>query len=154
MTPYQYFRKFFPDKIIIDVVEQTNLYSYQKKQKISGLQKCYWSQQLLYHYVADVMSRNRFQLLLENFHFVNNDEIDKNDKLAEIRPIVDIVCNQCIEIEPEEYHCVDEQIIPSKIKFSSIRQYNPKKHKKRGFKNLVRVGSSRVIYDFFIYEGK
>ena len=67
------------------------------------------------------MSRNRFQLLLEIFYFVNNDEIDKNDKLAKITPIVDIVRNQCIEVEPEEYHSVDEQIIPSKRKFSSIR---------------------------------
>ena len=67
------------------------------------------------------MSRNRFQLLLENFYFVNNDEIDKNDKLAKITPIVDNVRNQCIEVEPEEYHSVDEQIIPSKTKFSSIR---------------------------------
>ena len=33
MTSYQYFQKFFPDEIITDVVEQTNLYSYQKKQK-------------------------------------------------------------------------------------------------------------------------
>ena len=68
MTPYQYFRKFFPDEIITEVVEQTNLYSYQKKQKnikttekeirspigvmmkmgIVSLPsyKCYWSQQL------------------------------------------------------------------------------------------------------------
>ena len=78
--------------------------------------KCYWLQQLRYSPVADVMSRNRFQLLLENLHFVNNDETDKNDKLAKIRPIVDIVHNHCIEVEPEEYHSVDEQIIPSKNK--------------------------------------
>ena len=101
MTPYQYFRKFFPDEIITDVVEQTNLYSYLKKQNnimtteeeirsLIGVRmkmgivslpsyKYYWSQQLRYSPVADVMSRNRFQLLLENLHFVNNDEIDKND---------------------------------------------------------------------------
>ena len=54
--------------------------------------KCYWSQQLRYSPVADVT----------------------NDKLAKIRPIVDIVHNQCIEVEPEKYHSVDEQIIPSK----------------------------------------
>ena len=113
ITPYQYFRKFFPDEIITDVVEQTNLNNYQKKQKkyhdnrrrdktTDWSYKCYWSQQLRYSSVADVMSRNRFQLLLENLHFVNNDETDKNDKLARIRPIVDIVRNQCIEIEPEE----------------------------------------------------
>ena len=93
-------------------------------------------------------------MLLEYLHFVNNDEIDENDKLAKIRPFVDIVCNQCIENKQEEYHSVDEQIIPSKTKFSSIRQYNPKKPKKWDFENLVRAGSSGMIYDFFIYEGK
>ena len=176
MTLYQYFRKFFPEEIITDIVEQTNLYSYQKKQKnittteeeiksLIGIMmkmgivflpsyKCYWSQQLRYSPVADVMSRTWFQLLLENRHFVNNDEIYKNDKLAKIRPIVDIVHNQCIQVEPEKYYSVDEQIIPSKTKFSSIRQYNPKKPKKWGFKNLVHVGSLGMMYYFFIYEGK
>ena len=100
------------------------------------------------------MSRNRFQLFLENLHFVNNNEIDKNDRLAKIRPIVDIVRNQCIEVEAEEYHSVDEQIIPSKTKFSRIQHYNPKKPKKWGFKNLVHAGSSGIMYGFFIYEGK
>ena len=32
-TPYQYLRKLFPDEIITDVAEQTNLYIYQKKQQ-------------------------------------------------------------------------------------------------------------------------
>ena len=116
--------------------------------------KCCWSQQLRYYPVPDVMSRKRFQLLLENLHFVNSDKIDKNSKLAKTRPIVDIVRNQCIEVEPEEYHSVDEQIIPTKTKLSSIWQYNPKKPKKWGFKNLVRAGCSRIMYDFFIYERK
>ena len=139
MTLHQYFRKFFPDEIITDVVEHTNSYSYQNKQKnintteeeirsLIGVMmkmgivslpsyKCYWSQQLRYSPVADVMSRNRFQLLLENLHFVNNDEINKNDKLAKIRPIVDIVHNQCIEVKPEQYHSVNKQIIPLKQNF-------------------------------------
>ena len=118
MTPYQYFRKLFPDEIITDVVEQTNLYSYKKKQKnikttegeirsLIGVMrkmgivslpsyKCYWLHQFRYSPVADVMSRNWFQLLFENIYFVNNDGIDKNDKLATIRPIINIVRNQCI----------------------------------------------------------
>ena len=70
--------------------------------------KCYWSQQLLYCHVAHVMSRNRFRSLLENLHFINNDEIDKNDKLTKIRSIVDIVRNQCIEVESGEYHSAEE----------------------------------------------
>ena len=63
-------------------------------------------QQLQYSPVADVMSHNQFQLLLENLHLINNDEIDKNYKLAKIRPIVDIACNQCIEVELEDCHSV------------------------------------------------
>ena len=55
---------------------------------------------------------------------------------------------------PEECHFVDEQIIPSKTKFSGIRQYNPKKPVKWGFKNLVRAGASGIMYDFYIYAGK
>lgn len=30
-----------------------------------------------------------------------------------------------------------------------MRQYNPKKIHKYGFKNMVRVGKSGIIYDFF-----
>ena len=35
-----------------------------------------------------------------------------------------------------------------------MRQYNPKKPHKWGFKNLMRAGQSGMIYDFFIYGGK
>ena len=160
MTPY--FRKFVADEIITDVVEQTNLYSYQKKQKnimtteeeirlLIGVMikmgivslpsyKCYWSQQLRYSPVADVMSLNRFQLLLENLHFVNNDEIDKNDKLAKIRPIVDIVRNQCIEVEPEEYHSVDEQSYHLKQNFQVYDNIIQKSLKNRGLRSWSMLG--------------
>jgi len=41
-----------------------------------------------------------------------------------------------------------------KQKKSKIRQYNPKKPKKLGFKNLVCAGNSGMMYDFYIYCGK
>ena len=88
--------------------------------------KCYWSHEPRYCLVADIMSRNRFQSLLENLHFVNNDGMKMSDKLAKIRPIVDTVRSQCVVVESVEYHNVDEQIIPSKTKFPGIQQYNPK----------------------------
>ena len=49
---------------------------------------------------------------------------------------------------------MEEQIIPSKTEFSSIQQYNPRNPKKWGFKNLAHAGSSGIMYDFFIYEGR
>ena len=59
-----------------------------------------------------------------------------------------------MKFEPKEFHSIDEQIISSKKKFSSIRQYNPKKLKKFEFKYLVRAGSSGFMCDFYIYEWK
>ena len=57
-------------------------------------------------------------------------------------------------IEPEPVHSIDEQIIPAKTKGSEIRQYNPKKSKKWGFKMFVLAGQSGMMYDFFLYAGK
>ena len=175
-TALQYFYQFFTPDLIALVANQTNLYSFQKKHQniktttaeitsLIGIMmkmgivklpqyRLYWSQQLRYPPVADVMSCNRFQQLMENLHFINNDDIDKNDKLAKITPIINAVRDECIKVEPEEHHSVDEQIIPSKTKFSSIHEYNPKKPKKWGFNNLVRTGSSGFMYDFYIYQGK
>ena len=76
------------------------------------------------------------------------------DKLAKIRPMFEAIRNQCVKVEPEEHHSVNEQIIPSKIKWIKVDQYSLKKPQKWGFKTLVRAGASRLIYDFNIYGGK
>ena len=44
--------------------------------------------------------------------------------------------NNCGTIKPEIENSIDEQIIPAKLKYSGIRQYNPKKPVKWGFKNF------------------
>jgi hypothetical protein len=44
--------------------------------------------------------------------------------------------------------------MPAKTKFSGIRQYNPTKPVKWGFKNLIRAGASGFMYDFYIYAGQ
>ena len=101
------------------------------------------------------MPPNRFIEIRHNLHFVdNNSEHDRDDKLFKIRPIIEAVRNECIKVEPEEFQSVDEQIIPSKTKFTKIRQYNPKKPKKWGFKNLVCAGASGLMYYFYLYYGK
>lgn len=79
---------------------------------------------------------------------------ENTSKLAKIQPVIDIFCEQCVKIKPEESPSVDEQIIPAKTKYSGIHQYNPQKPVKWGFKNLVRAGASGFMYDFYIYAGK
>ena len=100
------------------------------------------------------MPRNLYQELLRYLHFVNNDSINAQDKLAKICPLISMVRDEFVKIEPEEYKWVDEQIIPVKAKYSSIRQYNPKKPKRWGFKNLVHADIAGFMYDFSVYDGK
>lgn len=78
---------------------------------------------------------------------------ETNDKLYKIRPILEMVRKNCAKIEQEPVQSIDEQIIPAKTKRSCIRQYNPKKPCKWGFKMFVRAGQSGIMYDFFLYSG-
>lgn len=101
---------------------------------------------------------NRFENLKRFLHFNNNENIpDRSspnyDKLFKVRPIIESVLNKCKMLEPEEYHSIDEQIIPTKSK-SSIKQYNPKKPHKWGYKVFARCGSSGMVYNFEVYTGK
>lgn len=62
--------------------------------------------------------------------------------------------NEYVKTEIEEFQSVDEQVILSKTKFTKIKQYNPKKPEKQGFKNQVCSAFSSFIYDFYLYSGK
>jgi hypothetical protein len=75
------------------------------------------------------------------------------DKLYKVRPIIDSVRAKCRAIPPEEYHSIDEHIIPTKAR-SSLRQYLPKKPHKCGFKVWARCGNSGILYDLEVYTGK
>ena len=48
------------------------------------------------------MPRNRYQELLRYLNFVNNGIINTQDKLAEIRPLILMVQDEFVKIEPEE----------------------------------------------------
>ena len=178
MTPMEYFKTFFTEEIMTMIVEQTNLYSTQKHSKcintnIDEMLKffgmhihmglvnlpaytLYWSQSLRYPPIADVMPLKRFEALKRSLHVADNTTYDaeKDDKLFKIGPLVEAVRNECIKVDPKEYQSVDEQIIPSKTRRTKIRQYNPKKPKKWGFKNMVRAVASGYMYDFYVYAGK
>ncbi|XP_065060193.1 uncharacterized protein LOC135687539 [Rhopilema esculentum] len=99
----------------------------------------YWSQDMRYPPVADVMPCGRFEKLKIYLHFIDN---------------INYVRNQCLLIPPGKCHAVDEQIIPSKTRYSKLQQYNSKKPNKWGFKNLARADAFGIPYDFYIYGGK
>ncbi|KAG5875212.1 hypothetical protein JTB14_021116 [Gonioctena quinquepunctata] len=56
-------------------------------------------------------------------------------------------------VPKEEFLAVDEQIIPTKCR-NQLKQYNPAKPHKWGYKNQVLSGASGFSYDFDIFAGE
>ena len=177
MTPLNYFEMFWKSSLYEHIAQQTNLYAMQKDcaavssskgeiEQFIGMQmlmsvvqlpkyEIYWAKETRYAPIADVIGRNRYKPL-RRYLYVNDNsllegETNKKNKLFTIQPVIDHVKFNRREIQPEKGQSIDEQIIPAKTAYSGIRQYNPKKPKKWGFKSFVRSGSS--VYDFFFYQG-
>lgn len=179
-SPLEYFKIFFDDNIINNIVDQTNLYSVQKKLVsvntnyneicnffgiliISGIvnmpsYRMYWAQETRYPVIADVMSRNRFEKLRTYLHFNDNEKMKNRgdpdyDKLFKLRPFINALQENFSNIEPEEHNSIDEIIIPFKGR-SSLKQYVKNKPHKWGIKVFARAGMSGIVYEFEIYVGK
>ena len=61
---------------------------------------------------------------------------DGNDKLYKIRPIIDTLKSHFQLSVPTENLCIDEQMVPFRGR-SRLKQYNPQKPKKWGYKLYV-----------------
>ena len=98
------------------------------------------------------MPCSRFKVLLQNFQFVDNSIISEGgEKLFKISPVTEAARKKCLKVE---VNTVNEQIIPSKTKYTKIRQYNAKKPCKWEFKNIVRAEKSDFMSDLDLYCGK
>lgn len=179
LTPLQYFKMFWGDELTSLLAEQTNLYSVQKSgtsigttsneiEQFLGMQMLmsvvklpsytmFWAAETRYPPIADVMPVNRYKKLRQFLHVSDStladDGENKGNRLYKVQPVLEHVRNNCVKIQPEVENSIDEQIIPAKTRYSGIRQYNPRKPVKWGFKNFVRAGKSGMMYDFFLYTG-
>lgn len=83
-----------------------------------------------------------YQKLRRFVHAYDNSKKDepmnKDNRLYKIQPVLNTVRQNCLKLEPEVNHSIEEQIIPAKTKYSGIGQYNPKKLTKWGFNLSVR----------------
>ena len=103
----------------------------------------YWSLETSVEQVTSPFSLKCYKKICEFLHAVDNTEKEKEeskgDRLCKVKPLLDAVRANCLKMEPERIHSIDEQIIQAKTKRSEgVRQYNKKLHK-WGFKNLVRA---------------
>lgn len=165
--------------ILKDICFQSNIYAIQQG-KILNLQleelyafiginflmgynklpswRDYWStsNDLGVEMVRDAMSRKRFENILSFLHVNDNSSMPASckDRLYKLRPFISAINDRL----PELYNVtrevsVDESMILFKGR-SSIKQYNPMKPIKRGYKLWCLADQNGFISRFSVYQGK
>lgn len=177
--PIDFFSYLFPEELVNEIVQNTNLYALQEGKENLAVTKeemmtflginmamsyikyprirMYWSSEagLRFDLIANAMPVNRFEQILRYIHFVDNysKKPGDADKLFKLRPVLESLKKSFHSaVDPEEFQSIDEQIIPFKGKLS-MKQYIPKKPKPWGVKVWVRSGTSGYMYRFEVYQG-
>lgn len=122
-----------------------------KKPKLSD----YWSKKLIYeNRVTNIMSRNRFELILRMWHFSNNQECTEGDRLFKIQPLIDLLLErfQLANI-PNKDICIDETLVPFRGKLS-FKQFIKNKRHKFGIKLYKLCSNSGYTYNLKVYCGR
>ncbi|XP_067949712.1 piggyBac transposable element-derived protein 2-like [Watersipora subatra] len=148
-TPLGYFQRFVMEKMIENIVNQTNVYSVQKNgvsinttskeiEQVLGMYfymglvrmdgvRQYWAANTRYDPVASVMSRNRFQQILRTLHFVDNmavsDCTKKKDRLWKLRSWLHKMRENSLKLTPSEHCSINEMMCAYRGKTTSMRQY-------------------------------
>ena len=102
------------------------------------------------------MPRNRFSQILSNLHLNDNSAIpkDNKDKLYKLRPFITKLNDNFMKLyNVNEHISIDEGMILFKGR-SSLKQYNPMKPIKRGYKLWARADNDGYISKFSVYQGK
>lgn len=121
-----------------------------------GCLKDYWSKDSLYNFSipGKLMSRNRFQLLLSFMHFSDNNSIVPGDRLAKIKPLLDMLQTRYQSIYvPGENIVIDETLIPWRGRLL-FRQYIPNKAHPYGIKLFKLCSTEGFTWSLQIYSGK
>ncbi|KAM9478532.1 piggyBac transposable element-derived protein 2-like isoform 4-T4 [Salvelinus alpinus] len=115
----------------------------------------YWHSDSRFPPVADAMSVRRFQSLRRFLHF--NDNMQNNhspDRFYKIRPLFNMLRQQCLLIQPTNRQSIAEVMVAYKgTKAGNLRHYKSNQHDKFGFRLFSRGSSSGIIHDLLLYQG-
>ena len=159
--PIEFYKRFMNNDLLDKIVDESNKYVIQTNpgsplnltrnelEQFFGIlyvmslvkmpsTRSYWSTEFNYDKVASIMTINRFEKIKNFLHCNDNLSRPKNcsDRLYKIWPVVDHLKNSFSNIALSEKLCIDEQMVPFKGK-SGLKQYNPQKPKKWGYKSGV-----------------
>lgn len=104
--------------------------------------------------VSGSLSRDRFEYIMQNLHCVNNDELDKHDRFAKVRPLFSKLNEKFQMFAPHyETHSVDESMIPY-FGRHGLKQFIKGKPIRYGFK--IWMGATSRGYCMWMepYQGK
>jgi len=116
--------------------------------------KDYWRKDFLYKTrVPEIMSRNRFELILGMFHCGNN-EIIEYGRLNKVQHLVDMLVDNFNKwYIPDDKVCIDESVVPF-IGRLVIRQYLKNKKHRYGIKIFKLCSKDFYTLRYNIYAGK
>ena len=179
-TSADIFFQYFDMSIIDQILFQSNLYINQKNLSVPPITRNelyaflgvnmvmsyhklpswtdYWKSDddLSVPFVSVTMTRNRFGQILANLHVNDNASVPENnkDKLYKLRPLIVALNKNFVKLyNVSRKVSVDESMVRFKGR-SSIKQYNPMKPIKRGYKMWVLADMDGYISKFDIYQGK
>ena len=161
ITPTRASERFFDEHVIGHVVENTNRFAKQKGNHtfstssseikaflamlfISGYstvprRPMYWEPAGDVHNaaVAKIMTRNRFDSIMQFSHVADNDNLLLNDRMAKVRPHYNLLSERCVRFFPlQQELSVDESMIPY-FGRHSMKQCIRSKPIRFGFKQWV-----------------
>ena len=120
----------------------------------------YWSGDQVFStpVFGQVMSRDRFLLILRFLHVNDNDLLDVSDpdrdRLHKIRPFLDLLKDNCASVySPGRDLCIDESLVLFKGRLA-FKQFIRTKRARFGIKLFELCTSNGIMLDFLVYHGK
>ena len=177
MSPTSFFELFFDEEVVELIITQSNLYAAQNGKStridaeelklllaiiiVSGYiplprRRMYWEdrEDSKNAAVASTMTRNRFDELLSIIHFSNNETLDKNDKMAKIRPLLSMLNERFLSFWPESQNIsIDESMVPYYGRHSA-KQFIRGKPIRYGFKMWCLNTPDGYLIQTEPYQGK
>lgn len=180
--PLDYFKLFMTEDILEFIVEESNHFAKGKRPNSTPLNltvtelkkfigsvlwmscvklpqsRLYWSSDVGQETIKRAFTCNRWEEIKTCLHFNRNEDMHPRghpefDKQFKIRPVLEMIRQKFRAIPKEEHISMDEQIMPTKAR-TSLKQYNPAKPHKWGYKLWALCGQSGFNYDFELYGGK
>ncbi|XP_063235868.1 piggyBac transposable element-derived protein 3-like [Bacillus rossius redtenbacheri] len=106
--------------------------------------------------IAEAMPRDRFELILRYLHANDNKSVPQGnkDKIYKIRPVVEKLNHKFQQVyNGTRELSIDESMILFKGR-STLKQYNPMKPIKRGYKLWSMADQKGYTLTFKVYQGK